>query len=175
MVKAEPRPSIVVGGSCSESNKPGVQPPDLWIHHGHLELKNFDKGERSNSPNHASIIQHTAEDQQQGDDGARPDAWGTPGGSAGQGQGNKVARLWDRGTESQDGRGFIKTDNNVTVKVLEDCQNHDSTAGSVIGKACSPAARCVPPQVCRHEGGAGGGGECHAVMQAENTENSSEK
>ncbi|XP_050693511.1 neogenin-like isoform X1 [Eriocheir sinensis] len=48
-----------VGGSCSESNKPGVQPPDLWIHHGHLELKNFDKGERSNSPNHASIIQHT--------------------------------------------------------------------------------------------------------------------
>ncbi|XP_050707372.1 uncharacterized protein LOC126992599 [Eriocheir sinensis] len=58
-VKAEPRPSIVLGGSCSESNKPGIQPPDLWIHHGHLELKNFDKGERSNSPNHASIIQHT--------------------------------------------------------------------------------------------------------------------
>ncbi|XP_050710072.1 uncharacterized protein LOC126994846 [Eriocheir sinensis] len=88
-----------VGGSCSESNKPGVQPPDLWIHHGHLELKNFDKGERSNSPNHASIIQHTAEDQQQGDDGARPDAWGTPGGSAGQGQGNKE---WPgSGTEAQ--------------------------------------------------------------------------
>lgn len=82
-----------------------------------------------------------------------------------------MARLWDRGTESQDGRGFIKTDNNVTVKVLEDCQNHNGTAGSVIGKACSPA----PPQVWRHEGGAGGGGECHAVMQAENTENSSEK
>ncbi|XP_050704511.1 uncharacterized protein LOC126989957 isoform X1 [Eriocheir sinensis] len=78
-----------VGSSCSESNKPGVQPPDLWIHHGHLELKNFDKGECSNSPNHASIIQHTAEDQQQGDDGTGPEAWGTPGGSAGQGQGSK--------------------------------------------------------------------------------------
>ncbi|XP_045125604.1 neogenin-like isoform X4 [Portunus trituberculatus] len=57
-VKTEPRPSIVVG-SCSKSNKPDVQPPDLWIHHDHLELKNFDKGERSNSPNHAAIINHT--------------------------------------------------------------------------------------------------------------------
>lgn len=46
-------------GSCSKSNKPDVQPPDLWIHHDHLELKNFDKGERSNSPNHAAIINHT--------------------------------------------------------------------------------------------------------------------
>nr|XP_045611215.1 neogenin-like isoform X3 [Procambarus clarkii] len=46
-------------GSCSKSNKPEVQPPDLWIHHDHLELKNFDKGERSSSPNHAAIINHT--------------------------------------------------------------------------------------------------------------------
>ncbi|KAK8752524.1 hypothetical protein OTU49_005992, partial [Cherax quadricarinatus] len=57
-VKPQPRPSNVVG-SCSKSNKPEVQPPDLWIHHDHLELKNFDKGERSSSPNHAAIINHT--------------------------------------------------------------------------------------------------------------------
>ncbi|XP_071534038.1 neogenin isoform X3 [Panulirus ornatus] len=56
--KPQPRPSNVVG-SCSKSSKPEVQPPDLWIHHDHLELKNFDKGERSSSPNHAAIINHT--------------------------------------------------------------------------------------------------------------------
>ncbi|KAK4309382.1 hypothetical protein Pmani_018962 [Petrolisthes manimaculis] len=56
--KPEPRPSNVVG-SCSKSNKPDVQPPDLWIHHDHLELKNFEKTDRSGSPNHATIISHT--------------------------------------------------------------------------------------------------------------------
>ncbi|XP_066989583.1 neogenin isoform X3 [Macrobrachium rosenbergii] len=57
-VKPQPRPSNTVGTS-GKSSKPEVKPPDLWIHHDHLELKNLDKNERSNSPNHAAITNHT--------------------------------------------------------------------------------------------------------------------
>ncbi|XP_068225659.1 neogenin isoform X5 [Palaemon carinicauda] len=56
--KPQPRPSNTVGTS-SKSSKPEVKPPDLWIHHDHLELKNLDKNDRSNSPNHAVITNHT--------------------------------------------------------------------------------------------------------------------
>ncbi|KAK7084454.1 putative aminophospholipid-translocase, partial [Halocaridina rubra] len=57
-LKPQPRPNNS-GGTSSKSNKPEVKPPDLWIHHDHLELKNLDKNERSSSPNHAVITNHT--------------------------------------------------------------------------------------------------------------------
>ncbi|CAL4059823.1 unnamed protein product, partial [Meganyctiphanes norvegica] len=48
-------------GGTNKSGKVEVKPPDLWIHHDHLELKNLNQNERSGSPNHATIINHSGE------------------------------------------------------------------------------------------------------------------
>ncbi|KAB7501983.1 Neogenin [Armadillidium nasatum] len=46
------------GTGTLNKNKVEVKPPDLWIHHDHLELKNLDKNDRSHSPTQTTVLSH---------------------------------------------------------------------------------------------------------------------
>ncbi|RXG72199.1 hypothetical protein Avbf_00173, partial [Armadillidium vulgare] len=48
------------GTGTLNKNKVEVKPPDLWIHHDHLELKNLDKNDRSHSPTQTTVLSHAA-------------------------------------------------------------------------------------------------------------------
>ncbi|XP_076055481.1 neogenin protein frazzled isoform X2 [Oratosquilla oratoria] len=62
-VKPRRRPtqplSFHSGSPLNKMSKVEIKPPDLWIHHDQMELKNMDKNDRNESPNPTTIINHS--------------------------------------------------------------------------------------------------------------------